>query len=34
MVMRNISRNATEQLISHLIKSKEKEFPDVSIAQI
>ena len=27
-----ISRNATERLISHLIKSKAKEFPDVSIA--
>ena len=27
-----ISRNSTEQLISHLIKTKAKEFPDVAIA--
>ena len=27
-----ITRKATEQLISHLIKNKAKEFPDVSIA--
>ena len=26
-----ITRNATEQLISHLIKSKAKEFPDISM---